>query len=67
MAEAFREWLSAWDEWHVAADEYREIDGERVLTLTSPPRAERSTRPRSASARSRRGIGPTLVTLPSRT
>jgi len=33
MAEAFRDWLSTWEEWRVEADEYRELDGERVLVL----------------------------------
>ena len=31
MAEAFRGWLSAWKEWRVKAEEYLELDGERVL------------------------------------
>jgi ketosteroid isomerase-like protein len=33
MARAWREWLSAWQEFHVEADEYRELDKERVLVL----------------------------------
>jgi ketosteroid isomerase-like protein len=33
MAAVFRDWLSTWEEWHVEAEEYREIDGERVLSL----------------------------------
>ena len=33
MAEGFRGWLSAWEEWRVEAEEYRELDGERVLVL----------------------------------
>ena len=33
MAEAFRDWLSTWQEWRVEAEEYRELDGERVLVL----------------------------------
>ena len=33
MALAWREWLSAWEEFHVEADEYRELDEERVLVL----------------------------------
>jgi ketosteroid isomerase-like protein len=28
-----RGWLSAWEDWRVEADEYRELDGERVLVL----------------------------------
>jgi ketosteroid isomerase-like protein len=31
MAQAWRNYLSAWEEWRVEADEYRELDGERVL------------------------------------
>jgi ketosteroid isomerase-like protein len=34
MAEGFRDFLSAWDEVHHEVDEYRELDGERVLVLT---------------------------------
>ena len=33
MAEGYREFLSAWEEVRVEADEYRELDGERVLVL----------------------------------
>ena len=33
MAEVFRGWLSAWEEWRVEAEEYRELEGERVLVL----------------------------------
>jgi ketosteroid isomerase-like protein len=33
MAEGWREWLSAWEEFHVKAEEYRELDDERVLVL----------------------------------
>ena len=34
MAQAWRDWLSgAWEEWRVEADEYRELDSERVLVL----------------------------------
>lgn len=31
MAESFRDWLSAWEECRVEADEYRDLDEERVL------------------------------------
>src|ERR1700746_2688534 len=34
MAEGWRDFLSAWDDVRCAADEYRELDGERVLVLT---------------------------------
>jgi ketosteroid isomerase-like protein len=33
MAEGFRDWLSAWEAYRVEADEYRELDDERVLVL----------------------------------
>jgi hypothetical protein len=33
-AEAWRDFLSTWEGYHVKADEYRELDEERVLVLT---------------------------------
>jgi ketosteroid isomerase-like protein len=33
MAEGWRQFLSAWDDLRSGADEYRELDGERVLVL----------------------------------
>jgi ketosteroid isomerase-like protein len=33
MADATREWMAVWQEWRVEAEEYRELDGERVLVL----------------------------------
>ena len=33
MADVFRDWLSTWEEWRVEAEEYRVLDGERVLVL----------------------------------
>jgi ketosteroid isomerase-like protein len=33
MADGYRAWLSAWDEFRVEAEEYRELDTERVLVL----------------------------------
>ena len=33
MTEGFRSVLSAWEEWRAEADEYRELDEERVLVL----------------------------------
>ncbi len=33
MAAAWREWLGAWREFQVQADEYRELDKDRVLVL----------------------------------
>jgi ketosteroid isomerase-like protein len=34
MAASWREFLTAWEDWSVQADEYRELDDERVLVLT---------------------------------
>jgi hypothetical protein len=34
LAEAFRDFLSAWEGFRVIVDEFREIDDERVLALT---------------------------------
>jgi ketosteroid isomerase-like protein len=33
MAKAMRDFFSAWEEWRGEADEYRELDGQRVLVL----------------------------------
>src|SRR2546426_4597217 len=33
MAEGFRIWLSAWEDYRVEPEEYRELDDERVLVL----------------------------------
>jgi ketosteroid isomerase-like protein len=33
MSDAWRDFLGAWEEYRVEADEYRELDGERVLVL----------------------------------
>ena len=33
MANIWRNWLSAWKDFHADAEEYREIDGERVLVF----------------------------------
>jgi ketosteroid isomerase-like protein len=33
MATGLRDFLSVWDEWCPSAEEYRELDGERVLVL----------------------------------
>jgi ketosteroid isomerase-like protein len=33
MAEGSRDFLSTWEEFRIEADEYRELDGERVLVL----------------------------------
>jgi hypothetical protein len=33
MAERWREWMGAWEEYRTEADELRELDGGRVLVL----------------------------------
>jgi ketosteroid isomerase-like protein len=33
MADSFRDFLSAWDEYRIEVEEYRELDDERVLVL----------------------------------
>ena len=33
MAAAWRQFLKEWEEWRIFADEYRELDDERVLVL----------------------------------
>jgi ketosteroid isomerase-like protein len=33
VANAWRDYLRAWDAWRVEAEEYRELDDERVLVL----------------------------------
>ena len=33
MANIWRNWLRAWKDFHAEADEYHEVDGERVLVL----------------------------------
>ena len=33
-AAAFRQWAAAWEDFRIEADEYRELDDERVLVLT---------------------------------
>ena len=31
--EGWRDWISVWEEWHVAVEEIRALDDERVLVL----------------------------------
>jgi ketosteroid isomerase-like protein len=33
MADATRDWMTVWQDWRVEGDEYRDLDGERVLVL----------------------------------
>jgi ketosteroid isomerase-like protein len=34
MAEGYRDFLSAWEDWTAEAEAFRELDGERVLVLS---------------------------------
>lgn len=34
LAEGARSWMGAWDEFRIEAEEFRELDSERVLVLT---------------------------------
>jgi ketosteroid isomerase-like protein len=43
MAAAWGDFMSAWEDWRVCVDDYRELDSERVLVLEDrSPRAEKS-------------------------
>jgi ketosteroid isomerase-like protein len=63
MAEGWRDFLGAWEEFRAEVDEYRELDGERVLVLVhwtgarradwSSGRCGRGQRPFSTSATAR--------------
>src|SRR6266446_613919 len=33
MGKRWRDWVSAWEDYRTEADEFREVDGERVLVL----------------------------------
>lgn len=33
LAQGWRDWLSAWDQWRLRAEDVRELDAERVLVL----------------------------------
>jgi hypothetical protein len=35
MGRAFRDWLSAWEGWTAEAEDYRELDDERVIVMTT--------------------------------
>jgi ketosteroid isomerase-like protein len=35
MGSVFRDWLSAWDDWTAEAEEYRELDADRILVITT--------------------------------
>jgi ketosteroid isomerase-like protein len=56
MWQAWRDFLSVWEDWRVAADGYRELDGERVLVFEN-----RHARARGSGLR----IGQTARETPS--
>jgi ketosteroid isomerase-like protein len=35
MASTFRDWLSAWEDWTAEAEEYCELDDDRILVITT--------------------------------
>jgi ketosteroid isomerase-like protein len=43
MTKAWREFLSAWEEYSIQAEEYRELDDERVLVLVQAVRGRGKT------------------------
>src|SRR5438445_13373771 len=43
ITQGFRDWLSAWEGWNAEAVEYRELDGERVLVITTTSGRGRSS------------------------
>jgi ketosteroid isomerase-like protein len=51
MAEAFRDFLSAWDDWRVEAEEYLELDSERSSCY--PLQCPRQDKPTGAGADAR--------------
>jgi ketosteroid isomerase-like protein len=55
MAEAWRDFITAWEDWRVKADEYRDLGGEGVLVLES-----RSARARLSGLEVGRTTGQTL-------
>ena len=50
MAEGFRSLLNAWEAFHAEADEYRELDGERVLVRGQLSGAWQDERPGARAA-----------------
>jgi ketosteroid isomerase-like protein len=49
--QAWRDWLGAWEDWHVGADEYRELDGKRVLVLVRLSCRDKTSGPELAQMR----------------
>jgi ketosteroid isomerase-like protein len=54
MAAAWRDFMSAWEDWRVYVYEYRELDGERVLVLE-----DRSARAKTSGLRIGEMVGET--------
>jgi len=57
MAAAWRDFMSAWEDWRVYVYEYRELDGERVLVLE-----DRSARAKISGLRIGKMVGETRST-----
>ena len=57
MAEGWRDFFSAWEDWRVDVDEYRALDGERVLVLE-----DRSARAKISGLRIGKMVGETRST-----
>jgi len=54
MAEGWRDFFSAWEDWRVDVDEYRDLDGGRVLVLE-----DRSARAKISGLRIGQKVGET--------
>jgi hypothetical protein len=63
-AEGAHEWLSAWEDFRFDAEEYRELDDERVLVLTrfSGRGEDKWTRARSDPGEGGRGFSTSAKT-----
>ena len=57
MAEGWRDFFSAWEDWRVDVDEYRDLDGGRVLVLE-----DRSARAKISGLRIGKMVGETRST-----
>jgi hypothetical protein len=66
MAESFRDSISVWEERRVEADEYRELDGERVLALDHYCGRGKTSRLEVGQARAERDPQPTVYGLARR-
>ncbi|TMM15309.1 MAG: nuclear transport factor 2 family protein [Actinobacteria bacterium] len=59
MAEGWRDFFSAWEDWRVDVDEYRDLEGGRVLVLE-----DRSARAKISGLRIGKKVGETGEPLP---